>query len=146
MKFKALFAVSFLFASFTLKAEVPPPEKLLPADTLGMMTFPDWDKAFESGKEFPLAQLWRDPAMKGFTEKFYEKLKTDLIVPLERELGIDLADYRNLVHGQVTVAVTQNAWTGQTNQWPGFVALIDTKDKSDQLKKVLAEARQKWID
>src|SRR2546425_958820 len=68
------------------------------------------------------------------------------MVPLERELGVKLADYANLAQGQLTVAWTQNGWEGKTNQSPGFLLLLDTKDKSDQLKKNLADVKQKWVD
>ncbi len=127
-------------------AAIPPAEKLLPADTLGMMTVPDWDKAKAAYQDFPMAQLWRDPAMKPFADKFLNKFKEEVLGPLERELGVKLENYADLLHGQVTLAVTQNGWEGQGGQLPGFVLLLDSKNKGDLLKKNLAELKKKWVD
>ncbi len=127
-------------------AEVPPAEKLLPDDTLGLITTPDWDKVKSAYHEFPAAQMWNDPAMKPFTDKFINKFKTDVQQPLERELGIKFEDYSNLAHGQMTVALIQNGWKGETNLEPALVLLIDTKDKSEQARKSLGELKKKWID
>ena len=54
---------------------VPPAEKLLPPDTLFLLTVPDWDGATAAAKDFPLVQMWNDPAMKPFTYKFETKLR-----------------------------------------------------------------------
>jgi hypothetical protein len=146
MKLKLLVASVLFAASCIVRGEALPPEKLLPADTLAMMTAPDWDKAMTAYREFPFTKLWHDPAMKAFVEKFDEKLKSDFVEPLERELGIKFSDYNDLAHGQVTLGVMQNGWTGQKDQLPGFVLLIDTKDKGDQLKSALTKIKKQWID
>ncbi len=132
--------------TFAAGAAVLPAEKLLPADTLGLVTVPDWDKARVAYGDFPMAQLWRDPAMKPFTDKFFNKFKEEVLVPLERELGVKLDNYADLLHGQVTLAVTQNGWEGKAGQMPGFVLLLDSKHKGDLLKKNLAELKKKWVD
>src|SRR5262245_55925511 len=82
-------------------ASVPAPEKLLPADALGVLAIPDYAKAESVWNEWPSSQLWADPAMKPFREKFVTKLKSDVIEPLEKELGIKLSDYAGLARGQV---------------------------------------------
>ncbi len=125
---------------------VPPAEKLLPADTLGLVTVPDWDAARKIYGDSPIGQLWADPAMKAFKDKFLEKVKTDLITPLERELDIKLADYADLVHGQVTLAFTKLREDNKTNAPTGWVLLVDTKEKMDLLRKQLADVKKKWVD
>ncbi len=145
---KSKFCFLSVLCGLTLAADaaVLPAEKLLPADTLVMMTVPDWDKARVAYGVFPMAQLWRDPAMKPFADKFLNKFKEEVLAPLERELGVKLDQYADLLHGQFTLAVTQNGWEGKADQMPGFVLLLDSKNKGDLLKKNLAELKKKWID
>ncbi|MBI5774648.1 MAG: hypothetical protein HZA89_13005 [Verrucomicrobia bacterium] len=141
---KLFLTLAGLCAALAATAATPPAEKLLPADTLGVFTVPDWDQAAAAYR--PALEIWRDPALKPFTDKFTEQFKAEIIVPLERELGIKLADYADLVHGQLTVAVLQNGWRGEPAKNPGVIVLLDTKDKSDQLKKTLADLKKKWTD
>ena len=63
MKSKFCFLSALCGLTLAAGAAVLPAEKLLPADTLGMMTVPDWDKARIAYGDFPMAQMWRDPAM-----------------------------------------------------------------------------------
>ena len=84
------------------QAAVPPPEKLLPADTLGVITVPDYAKARAAYEANASSQLWRDPAMKPFTEKLMNKVREEFITPLERQLGVKFADYSGLAQGQFT--------------------------------------------
>lgn len=127
-------------------AAIPAPEKLLPDDTLIVVTAPDFAKLKEIWHKLPETQCWDDPAMKPFKDKFLTKWKEDLKDPLERELGIKLDNYTELLQGQLTFALTQNGWQGQDDQRPGVLLLVDSKEKSAQLKKNLAELRKKWVD
>src|SRR5207344_2850429 len=124
----------------------PAPEKLLPDDTLAVFTAPDFVRLSEAMKKAPQAQLWNDPAMKPFKEKFLTKWDDEVIKPLERELGIKIADYTSLLQGQVTLAITQDGWKGRDKKEPGVLLLVDAKEKSDQLKKNLTALRKKWAD
>ncbi|MCL5096668.1 MAG: hypothetical protein M1608_03890 [Candidatus Omnitrophica bacterium] len=133
-------------AAFNLGAAVPPAEQLLPADTLAAVTVPDWSSVESMYAKSPLSQLWRDPEMKPFKDKFLNRFDAEVVGPLERELGIKLADYAGLARGQVTLAVTRHGWEGDPVPSPGLVLLIDTKDQSEQLKKALADLKKKWID
>ena len=65
---------------------------------------------------------------------------------MERELGVKISDYTDLAQGQMTFAVTQNEWDGQSDKLPGFLLLVDSKDKSETLKTTLATLRKKWVD
>jgi hypothetical protein len=124
---------------------IPAPEKLLPEDTLVLITAPDFAKLRAIWGKLPQKQLWSDPAMKPFRDNFVEKWNEELVKPLERELDIKWEDYTSLLQGQVTFAITQNGWPG-SDQTPGWVLLLDTKDKSDQLKKNLVVLRKKWVE
>jgi len=46
-----------LLAAFSCAAAVPPAEKLLPADTLGFLTVPNWTNAQTSFSNSALGQL-----------------------------------------------------------------------------------------
>src|SRR5262245_33742436 len=115
-------------------AAVPAPDSLLASDTLVLFTVPDYAKAKSIWAQWPSTRLWNDPAIKPFRDKFTAKLKSEFLEPLERELGIKLADYKDLAQGQVTFAVTQNEWDGKSDKMPGFLLLVDSKDKSEVLK------------
>ena len=128
------------------QAAVLPPEKLLPDDTLILITVPDCPNGRAVFSRLPHSQLWGDPAMKAFKDKFVNKLKEDIITPWERDLGVHFADYSGLPQGQFTFALTQNGWQGEDNQSPGWLLLLDTKDKSGQLKTNLAELKKQWVD
>src|SRR4051812_16146690 len=146
---KRLLSIS-LFIAVSLAqgyAAVPAPEALLANDTLILITVPDYTKARAVWAQGPTFRLWDDPAVKPFRDKITAKLKSEYLDPLERELGIKLADYSDLAQGQVTFAVTQGEWDGTSaEKRPGFLLLVDTRDKSDQLKTKLAEIRKKWVD
>ena len=135
--------VSFVFCS---QAEIPAPEKLLPDDTLIMVTAPNFTKIREIYRSAPQSQLWNDPAMKPFKDKFLAKLEESITDPLERDLGVRLSEYADLPQGQVTFAVTQNGWPATPDTFPGVLLLLDSKGKSSQLKTNLAALRRKWVN
>jgi|YelNatPaOPRAMG01_1025707.scaffolds.fasta_scaffold01182_4 hypothetical protein len=128
--------------ALSLAAPVPPPDQLLPGDTLAMFTVTDAAQARRTYGQWAVVQLWQDPAMKPFRDKFLNKLKTDALEPLERELGVQLGEWVGLAQGQVTLAVT--ALTPE--EPPGFMVLVDTRDKAETLKTKLAELKKKWTD
>lgn len=141
---RSLLTCSLLAAP--LRAEVPPPERLLPADTLAVLTAPDWPAAVAAFKKNPSARLWADPAMQPFQEKFLTGLKEGVLQPLERTLGVRLADYAGLVQGQATLAVSPGAPTDAGGGGPGLMLLLDTKDQAPRLTKLLADLKAKWLE
>lgn len=142
-----LFYLCLLFAwASAAGASIPSPEKLLPDDTLVMVTVPDYSKLREITRKLPLGQLWTDPAMKPFREHLASKWTEEFLKPLEHDLDVKLDDYASLLQGQLTFALTQNGWQGASDQEPGLLLLLDARDKSGLLKKNLAEVRKKWAD
>ncbi len=148
MKRLLLLPITLACLGFTAIGAVLPAEKLLPDDTLAMFTIPDFTKAVGIYQSSPQAQLWNDPAMKPFKDKFVDKFKSQFFTPLENELGIHFADYTGLPQGQVTLAMTQDGWMGKSTEdkMPALLLLLDTRDKSSQLKSNLADLKKKWID
>ncbi len=129
-------------------AAIPPAEQLLPADTLFVVCAPDGNNLRAAYQKSVPSQLWNDPAMKPFREKFVAKWTEEFVKPLERDLGVKFDDYSALLQGQLTFAVTQDGWQGaeKNDGNPAFLILLDAKDKGDLLKKNLAELRKKWSD
>ncbi len=127
-------------------AVIPPPDRLLPDDTLLLVTAPDFVKLREAWQKLPQSQLWSDPAMRPFRENFVNKWNEEFIKPLERELDVKCADYTALLKGQLSLAVTQNGWQGGEEPTPGVLLVLDTKDESHQLKKNLVALRKKWVE
>lgn len=127
-------------------APVPPVEKLLPDDTLAVVTAPDFPKLQALLRQAPLRQLWNDPAMKPFRDKFIAKWQDEIVKPLERDLDLRFADFAGLPQGQFTVAFTQDSWDGKSDAEPAFLLLLDAKEKSGQLRTNLVDIRKKWVD
>jgi hypothetical protein len=125
---------------------VPPPEKLLPDDTLVLVTAPDFTRLRQVLKTSPQSQLWNDPAMRPFKDKFMSKWNEEFVKPLERELNIRMDDYASLPQGQLTFALTQNGASATGDQPPGLLLLLDSKDRSNQLKTNLANIRKQWTE
>ena len=128
-------------------AEIPPAEKILPTDTLAVLSVPDYAKLRELNGHSPMVQFWNDPAMKPFREKFMEKFRAEYVKPLEKDLGTSLTNYSALLQGQLTLAFVQGSWQGGKDEaFPGWLLLCDTKTNSAQLKTNLADLKRKWAD
>jgi hypothetical protein len=73
-------------------------------------------------------------------------MQVDFLNPLAGELGVKLGDYADLAQGQLTVALTPAVPEGKTNQNPGWLLLLDARDKGEQLRQRLGELRRKWVE
>jgi hypothetical protein len=143
--FLAAFAATLTFAT-AARAAIAPAENLLPSDTLGFFTVPDCAALRTASKVSPQLMFWNDPAMKPFHDKFMAKLTEKYITPLEKDLGMKVADFADLPQGQFTLGVTVNGSNGHDDIPPGLVLLLDAKGKGDQLKTNLATLVKKWTD
>ena len=146
-KFPPALAIAFFTAALSLHAAVPPAENLLPADTLLLVTAPDFAAARAAARQSPGWQFWNDPAMKPFHDKFMARWSEQFIAPLEHDLGVTLDDYASLPQGQLTFAITQNGWTGAGDRpSPGLLLLLDARDRGGLLKTNLEALRRKWTE
>jgi hypothetical protein len=143
---KNLFCLAAVVAAVSLRAAVPPAERLLPADTLAMLTVPDWSSGRSNFNLSSFGQFLEDPAMKPFAGNLASNFLSSRAGSIEKQLGIKLNDYSDLARGQITYAITRNGWDGSPDKEPGFVLLIDTRDKNTRARTNLADIRQKWID
>ncbi len=146
MNRQLIFVAALAVVLGRVQAAVPPVEQLLPADTVGFISIPDWDKAAASYKESPYGQLWQDPVLKPFKDNLASQFKEDILLPLENQLGIKFGDYADLVHGQLTIALTPSAAEGDAGKTFGFLFLADAKEKSENLKTQLADLKKRWVD
>ncbi len=146
-KILRLAVVTFFLATATLlQAAIPPAENLLPADTLAFFAVPDCAALRVAAKQSPGWLFWGDPAMKPFHDKFMAKWNDQFIAPLERDLGVKVADFVDLPQGQLTLAATINGSNGHDDIPPGLLLLLDAKGKSDVLKTNLAALVKKWTE
>jgi len=142
MKLLRLLTVGMLTTA--LQAAVPPPPQLFPQDTLLLATVPDWTAARGSLGSAPIGRLWADPQLKPFRDKFEAQFREKFLGSLEKDLGIKAEEFFPLFQGQISFGALQADWKpADEDSDPTFVLVIDTRDKSDQLKTLLAEVRQK---
>ena len=140
------FILLLILCGFCLgaRAAILPPEKLLPKDTVLLVTVPDSLAAWGILTNSPYGRLWQDPAVKAFKDKFIDKFGSDVITPLERSLGIELSAYKGLAQGQATFALLPIAKPDKPEDHFAKLFLLDTKDRAAQLRTNLADIRQKW--
>ena len=138
---KQLVFLALALACARSYAAVPPPEKLLPRETMLVITAPDAPKYWASFNGSTYGRVWNDPAMKPFRDKLTAKLRSDIMGPVERQLGVKLDDYSGLAQGQFTFALLREE--GSTDFSP--LLLIDAKERSEKLKAALSDARKKWV-
>lgn len=126
-------------------AAVPVSERLLPPDTVLVISAPDFTKVKELWARTPQGGLWQDEAMRPFREKFDSKWQEGILEPLERELDMKLGDLSSLPQGQVTFAMALKEAVGsEAPPPPATLLLVDCKEKSDLLRTNLALLRKKW--
>lgn len=125
-------------------AAILPPEKLLPKDTVLVVTVPDFSAAAALWTNSPFGRLWQDPAIKPFKEKFIDKFSSDVIAPLEHTLGLQLSSYQALAQGQATLALLPMTQPSDPDQHFARIFILDTKDQAAQLHTNLAEIRKRW--
>jgi hypothetical protein len=135
-----------LVLALSARAAVLPPEKLLPKDTVFVLTAPDATKAWGTMTNSPYGKLWADPAVKAFKEKFISNFDKDVLSPIEREFGFKFSDYAGIARGQLTIAVIQNPAATKPEEKYSRLLILDAKDQSGQLRTNLAEVKKKWVE
>jgi hypothetical protein len=125
------------------RAAQPPAEQLLPAETILVLTVKDFDDATNNFWKSSLGRLWNDEAMRPTREKFNARWTNEVSNSLEKNFKVKLSDYIELLRGQFTFALTKPPGEGKG---PGFLLLIDSKDKAELLKTRLGELQKKWTE
>src|SRR5512137_1514803 len=107
---RTAWVAAFLSLALTGGAAIPTPEQILPDDTLLLLTAPDYGRLREIWQRSPKSRFWNDPALKPLQDKFLSRWREEIVKPLEQDLGLRLDTLANLPRGQLTFAVTRNAW------------------------------------
>ncbi|MGC8885745.1 MAG: DUF3352 domain-containing protein [Verrucomicrobiia bacterium] len=121
-------------------------EKILPSETVLLITIPDWNKNKEVWEKHPQAQLFKDPSLQAAKEKFLARWRAEVVDPLEKELGIKFSDYYGIAKGQIAFALS--LMKDEAKQPPiqaGFLLLIDSADNKEKLTKAFGGVVQKYI-
>jgi hypothetical protein len=135
-----------LVLSVSARAVTLPPEKLLPKDTVFVLTAPDAPKAWATMTNSPYGKMWADPAVKAFKDKFFSNFQKDVLAPIEREFGFKFDDYAGIARGQFTIAVIQNPAATKPEERYARLLIVDTKDQAGKLRTNLVEVKKKWVD
>lgn len=146
MKLKILTACAAIFglAALSVSATIPPPEALLPENTLMVFTIPNVSTLRATVKQSPQWLLWNDPAMKPFRDDFLAKWRQKIVAPLEKNLGLTIADYLPLLQGQLTFAITANGWGQSAKSAPAMVLLVDAGNQGGLLATNVSALEQRW--
>ena len=132
-------------AALSVSAAAPPAQKLLPQETVLVVSVPDAGKALAVLTNSTLGRIWRDPAVNAFRDRFVGKFQSSFVGPLERQLGISLGDYAGLAQGQITFAIVPVNQPDKPDEHYTPVFLLDAGDRAAQLSTNLAAVKQKWI-
>lgn len=143
LRLTAVLTVTALFGTAPGRAAIPAAEQLLPSDTLAVVSIPDYQALHTASQHSPQMMCWNSAEMTPFRQKFTAKITEALIGPVEKQLGVKLADFGALLQGQLTVAVTLNQWNGDTETAPGVILLLDARDQAALLQTNLDMLRQK---
>ena len=120
-------------------AATPEAARLLPPDTLFLLTAPNYVQAEAAFTNLPMARLWRDPAMRAPADRLERWWRDDFIARLNRHWGFSLNELHNLIRGQVIFALLP----GQKSQRE-WLLLADVGDRASLLATNLARFRKAW--
>jgi len=138
---------AILLTALSVGAAIPPAPKLLPKDTLAVVTVPDWTASTTQTAASTVGKLWADPAIKPFRDHFAAQFQEKILGRFEKDLGVKAADYLPLLQGQLTLAVIADGWDGtDKTKEPHVVLILDAKDKAPELKARLEEVRKKLTE
>lgn len=121
---------------------VPPAEELLPESTMVMLTAPDFSKARALWNRTTPGRLWLDPAMAPVATHVCQRLKTEVIVPLEQALGFSWEAITNLPDGQMTFAIARMNHPSNTTA-TAMILLMET-GKGRQATNLIDGIARHW--
>lgn len=143
LRLTAALTAMLLLGTVPVRAAIPAAEQLLPSDTLAVVSIPDYQALHTASQHSPQMMCWNSAEMTPFRQKLTAKITEALVGPVEKQLGVKLADFGALLQGQLTVAVTLNQWNGDPETAPGIILLLDARDQSALLQTNLDTLRQK---
>lgn len=137
---RLLFGILFLGSAGPLSAAA---EAWLPGNTLGVVRVPNTAAARIQWAENPWHQLWRDPAMQPFRERFMAQLGRDQLDSRREQPGLSLTEAIGLAQGELVLALVPPMRNQFTLDRIQFLLLIDVGDQAagarQQLRPPVAE-------
>jgi hypothetical protein len=119
------------------------PEKLVPRDTILLMTVPDIDLATARFQETSSYRMFNEPFMK----PLFERAKKDISDAISKELGQDqsaaLLEFLGTVKGQLTFAVSGNPKTVMSGKSIRFAVILDAKNQATAARKSIERSLEK---
>ncbi|MCF7765080.1 MAG: hypothetical protein K9N62_15535 [Verrucomicrobia bacterium] len=146
MKQLMLAFIAWVSLGISAGAAAPRPALLMPSETLFVLSVPDWESAVQAFEGSSVGRLWVDPSFKPFRNKLMAGITEGVVGPMEKELGLKLSEFSGLLRGQLTLAVTQEKGEGAAAGAPGVVLVLDSRQESEALRKLIATLKRKWID
>lgn len=137
---KAIFLL-LLWAALPLRA-AQAPESLLPLNTIAVATVPDMNTARTLFKADPMVQLWNDPSMEAFTDRFEKAFRKNVMQRIRNEAPVQPGELWKLAQGQVTVALTRKP--GRPD--PGLIVLMESGEHAEELERGLLLLREALVD
>lgn len=122
---------------------LPPPQELLPADALAVLTLPEVPAARAAWQGSNPGRLWADPAMTEFRQRFEGAFRQKWLAGFERESGVDLGELLGMTRGQATLAILPPLppEPGSDDAGSNWLLLLDTRDGAAGLTQLLDKAR-----
>ena len=138
--------LGLLMSSMALWAEPKPVGANLPGDVLALVSFPDVLEAKKAFLADPLVRLFDDPSMKSYTEQIKKTFEEMLVLGLEKELGVNLGEYADLMQGQLSFGLFLSPIEGSPTPAVDVLLMMDSRDRTGQLTAKLKEVRARLVD
>jgi hypothetical protein len=136
-----LILLTLLLARAALSAAIPEPARLLPPDSLLVVSAPDVPKAVAAFTNLPTAQLWRDPAMRGPADRLSQWWRNEILSTLNRHWHFSFGEWAEMTCGQATFALLSAP--EHRRDW---ILLTEVGSRSNILATNLARLRQAWVE
>lgn len=125
----------FTLATPQLTAQLPPPERLLGADTTFVLTVPDWSAAVSAFKQTSGAKMFDDPALKPLFDRIASDFKKILASDLPDENKEDAERMMKILRGQITVALGDPKVAMVNPDQIPLILIVDAKDRRKDLEE-----------
>jgi len=145
IRFFAVLIILALLPALAHSAPLPDSAKLLPPDTLLMLTLNDFQQIRTQFEKTRLYELYKDPTMQPFIEKM-KSLLDESVQDEEDELIRLIVQSKMLPTGRLFLAMTLPAETEAMDFEPGFILLAQWGDKITQVRTAMDKGLQKKID
>lgn len=122
---------AWLLSATAAQAERPPLIRLIPKDTLALVTVPDTQQLFDRFNQTNFGRMMQDPQVRPLVKQLYDGLRAEL-GGVEERLGVTLDELLKLPQGELCLALAPSPEGSLA-----LIALIEVKDQHHTAKKLL---------